>query len=201
VPAAFFLLKIKNYIMKSKLFILLLLSLLGRGTGEGLFAQTKSNGITITNFNVAADDAASTVTFDIQWPNTTVTVDWSDIVWVFADYNDKGTMTRLPLTGATLTDLSWPEATYTYTPDNKNGVWIRGNAKAEDNLTGSFNARVQLYSDTPFAAGACAYAINYPPVGSYTAANQITLHGTPPFKLTLLNGGEPETVPRNNDHN
>jgi hypothetical protein len=196
-------LKIKSY-MKTKLFILLLLPLFGRGLGGGtLFAQTKSNGITITNFNVAADDAASTVTFDIQWPNTAVTVDWDDLVWVFADYNKAGTMTRLPLTGATLTNPSWTGATYTFLPDNDQGVWIEGNAKTlvGNSENSSFSATVQLYSTTKFTSGACAFAINYPPVGSYTAINQLTLHGTPPFKLTLLNGGEPVTVPRNNDHN
>jgi hypothetical protein len=192
--------------MKTKLFsklgmmVVLLLPLLGRGLGGGtLFAQVQGNGISITNFEVAADATASTVTFDISWPDPAITMPavWNDIVWVFADYNNAGTMTRLPLSGATLTVYSWSDATYTFADNNYNGVWIGGNAKDPNNTDGTFSARVQLFSATTFVSGACAFAINYPPVGQYAGDRLVALHGTPPYTLTFAGDeGNPVEVSR-----
>jgi hypothetical protein len=105
-------------------------------------------------------------------------------VWVFVDYNNCGTMTRLPLSGATLTAPSWVGATITV--PNEKGAWVVGNAKTAP--SGSFSATVKLFTDTPDLNGACAYAINYPSVGKYTTASTITFTGTPPFYLTFNSG-------------
>ena len=70
-----------------------------------------------------------------------------------------------------------------------------GNARQSES-SGAFSATVQLLTATATANyptrplhGACVYAINYPPVGRYTAANQIKFNGTPPFYLTYSGGG------------
>jgi hypothetical protein len=61
------------------------------------------NGVTVSGLTVNS----GTVTFDVSWKNTGMPALWSDTVWVFVDYNNKGVMTRLPLlTGATLTATS-----------------------------------------------------------------------------------------------
>ena len=154
------------------------------------------NGITISNFRAAPGKAAApdTLAFDIEWTKLPDTVVWSDTVWVFIDYNNAGAMMRLPLaTGATLTNPSWEGARVIEVPDNDNGVWVVGNARTE----GSFSATVRASVgaglepapgdgfETRTLHGACIYAINYPPVGRYTAANQIKFNGTPDFFLTF----------------
>ena len=147
------------------------------------------NGITISNFAAApgTGNAPTTLTFNIEWKKLAPDVVWSDTVWVFVDYNNKGAMTRLPLaTGATLTDPSWDGAQVMEVENNDQGVWVVGNSRAD----GSFSATVQLCRDVArhVSTGMCVYAINYPPVGRYTAANQIKFNGTPPFYLTYSNG-------------
>jgi hypothetical protein len=84
-------------------------------------------------------------------------------------------MTRLELvSGATASPGAVRE------PNNK-GAWVFP-------LTGSSSVTVQLLTATATFHGACAYAINYPPVGQYTAANKIKFTGTPPFYLTYSSG-------------
>ena len=144
------------------------------------------NGITITNFSTKAG-SPTTVTFNVQWVPLQGKV-WSDTAWVFVDYNNAGTMTRLPLSGATLTAHSAPGVGKVVEEgDNDKGVWVVGNARDE----GSFSATVQLRVETWRATslhGLCVYAINYPPVGQYTAVDKIKFTGTPPFYLTYSNG-------------
>jgi hypothetical protein len=167
--------------MKTKLFrtaLLLLMPTL-------LVAQ--GNGITITNLSVAP----GTVTFKVEWKNDhPAGFLWSDTAWVFVDYNNAGTMTRLQLTGATLTAPSWAGASITR-PNNK-GAWVAGNARDHS----PFTATVKLYTDVAFVSGACAYAINYPPLGKYTAGDKIEFTGTPPYTVTFTLG-DPETVQAN----
>jgi hypothetical protein len=155
------------------------------------------NGITISDFsaNAGTGGAATTLTFNVGWDkNMNMTEIWSDTAWVFADYNNAGTMTRLPLeSGATLTAHSAegdPAATYAgvrQVPNNPQGVWVVGNAK-EGNSGGSFSATVRLFTSSTSLAGLCIYAINYPPVGRYTAVDSIQFNGTPPFYITYSNG-------------
>ena len=152
------------------------------------FAQT--NGITISNFAAAPgkEDAPTTLTFNIQWEPRSDGQVWSDTVWVFVDYNNKGTMTRLPLaTGATLTNPSWDGAEVIEVPGNDKGVWVVGNARATQ---GAFTATVQLVETWRATSlhGLCIYAINYPPRAQYTDDGNIKLNGTPPFYLTYSNG-------------
>jgi hypothetical protein len=142
------------------------------------------NGVTVTNLAVDA----GTVTFDVSWDKSAMPVDvWSDSVWVFVDYNDAGTMRRLPLLpGATLTTTSAPgEGKVMEESGNNKGVWVVGNAKTSG--AGSFSATVQLLTATATATGACAYASNYPPVGQYTAANKVSFTGTPMYNIVLKN--------------
>jgi hypothetical protein len=108
-------------------------------------------------------------------------------VWVFVDYNDNGTMRRLPLlAGATLTETSAPGiGKVEYAEDNDQGVWVIGNAKTAG--SGSFSATVQLLTGTPGVAGACAYASNYPPVAEYVSDTKISFTGTPDYKILLTN--------------
>jgi hypothetical protein len=141
------------------------------------------NGITISDYSVrmGTGENPDTLRFDVYWDTLHVSNVWSDTVWVFVDYNDKGEMKRLPLitSGATLTGSSWDEARVDTVAGNYKGVWVVGNARS----AGSFSARVQLLTDTAYLAGACVYTLNYPPVGKYTAANKIEFTGTPPFYL------------------
>ena len=154
------------------------------------FAQT--NGITISDFKATPGigDAPTTLTFNIEWSPPQPEIVWSDTVWVFVDYNNKGTMTRLPLDPSAAT-LTWHSATYC--PDcgvdrdrsTADGVWVVGNARTAE--SGTFSATVQLCRDVArhVSTGMCVYAINYPPVGRYTAGDQIKFNGTPPFYLTF----------------
>jgi hypothetical protein len=60
----------------------------------------------------------------------------------------------------------------------------------------NFSTRVTLsFRSQNVTAGACAYAIHYPPFGRYTAYNQIQFTGTPPFYLTYTDNS-PAIVPR-----
>jgi hypothetical protein len=95
---------------------------------------------------------------------------------VFVDYNNNGRMERLPVTDATAS-----AGTVTKIPNNDNGVWIAGNARS----TGSFSATVQLFTTMSNVGGACAYASNYPPVGKYLSASEISFTGTPEYKVIL----------------
>jgi hypothetical protein len=146
-------------------------------------ALSAQNGITISDFSAKAgsSSAPSTVTFKVEWKPLTDKV-WSDTAWVFIDYNNAGTMTRLPLApGATLTAHSAPgTGKVMEVTGNTNGVWVVGNARTNS----PFSATVQLLTAaTATFHGACVYAINYPPVGQYEAYNKIRFTGTPPFEL------------------
>jgi DNA-directed RNA polymerase subunit N (RpoN/RPB10) len=133
---------------------------------------------------------AGTVTFEVGWGKNTVpsTVKpWSDTVWVFVDYDSAGTMTRLPLltSGATLTAHTAPGVGEVMeAPGNNTGVWVVGNARS----AGSFSATVKLLTATAELPGACAYAVNYPPVGQYTSATDISFTGTPQYDVALKDG-------------
>ncbi|MDR3183823.1 MAG: hypothetical protein LBT49_00235, partial [Prevotellaceae bacterium] len=153
-------------------------------------ALSAQNGVKISGFSVKPGTPSSTVTFTVSWSPLTNGKQWSDSVWVFVDYNDAGTMTRLPLSGATLTNSSWAAASVTMINGNPNGAWVVGNARTNNN----FSATVQLVTNCGDAqscvpAGLCVYAINYPPLGEYTAANVIKFTGTPPFVLEFVEGG------------
>ncbi|MDR0738134.1 MAG: hypothetical protein LBF39_03560 [Prevotellaceae bacterium] len=144
------------------------------------FCAGAQNGVTVTNLMVDA----GTVTFNVSWNNDMPeNFLWSDTVWVFVDYNDAGTMKRLPLLpGATLIATSAPDVGKVI-EENDKGVWVVGNARS----AGSFSATIQLFTTTAAAdfSGACAYASNYPPVGEYTAANKIKFTGTPEYDIVL----------------
>jgi hypothetical protein len=108
---------------------------------------------------------------------------WSDTVWVFVDYNNAGVMERLPLLpGATLTATSAEGVgKVKEEPGNNQGVWVMGNARN----AGSFSATVQLPTAVSGIGGACVYGSNYPPVGKYTTATNISFTGTPDYKVIL----------------
>jgi uncharacterized protein (TIGR02145 family) len=146
------------------------------------------NGVTVSTLNVNS----GTVTFNVSWNKNAPelkNIVWLDSVWVFVDYNAAGVMTRLPLsTGATLTYTSAPGVGRVIQyPDNNKGVWVVGNAKS--GTSGSFSATVKLLTATAVVAGACAYASNYPPVGEYTATDNIKFTGTPMYDLVLKHSG------------
>ncbi|MDR3180491.1 MAG: hypothetical protein LBT61_01000 [Prevotellaceae bacterium] len=140
------------------------------------------NGVTVSNLAVNA----GTVTFDVSWKNTGMPPVWSDSVWVFVDYNNAGKMERLLLDpGATLTATSAPGVgKVKEEPGNNKGVWVIGDAR----INSSFSATVQLQTVTTGVAGACAYASNYPPVGEYSSATNISFTGTPPYDLVVDTG-------------
>jgi hypothetical protein len=150
-----------------------------------LVAQN-GNGVTVSGLAVEA----GTVTFNVSWDkdNPDMPALWSDTVWVFVDYNDAGVMKRLPVTGATVS-----AGTVTKIPNNDKGVWVVGNARAAG--AGGFSATVKLLTTTADLAGACAYASNYPPVGEYTSATNISFAGTPPYDLTFEHAGSTFTLP------
>jgi uncharacterized protein (TIGR02145 family) len=142
-----------------------------------LLAAQQTNGVKVSGLAVDA----GTVTFNVNWTDTDIPTLWSDTVWVFVDYNNNGVMERLPLSvGATLTATS-PGGEVIEETDNNQGVWIAGNARTNS----SFSATVQLLTATANLAGVCAYASNYPPVGKYISASEITFTGTPEYKVVL----------------
>jgi uncharacterized protein (TIGR02145 family) len=152
------------------------------------------NGITISDFAMKA----GTIIFNVSWNKNNMPKEWNDTAWVFVDYNDEGTMKRLPLAaGATLTATSAPGiGKVEPTPNNNKGVWVVGNART----AGAFSATVQLLTATANLSGMCVYAINYPPVGKYTSDTTIAFKGTPKYVVTLNNGQtvtamNPYTVP------
>jgi hypothetical protein len=155
-------------------------------------AAQNGNGVTVSNLVVDA----GTVTFNVSWDRDKVPAVWSDSVWVFVDYNNKGKMERLPLLpGATLTATSAPGVgTVEQLPDNNKGVWVIGNARG----AGSFSATVKLFTATATAtvSGACVYASNYPPVGEYTSVTNISFTGTPMYEIVLeeTSGGNTYTA-------
>ncbi|MDR3184446.1 MAG: hypothetical protein LBT49_03470 [Prevotellaceae bacterium] len=128
------------------------------------------NGITISDYSVAPG-TPTTVSFTVSWNKPSV-----DSAWVFVDYNNSGTMTRLPLKGATAS-----EGSRAYMVDgNDRGAWVVADA------SGAFSATVQLVAtctdERPCVpTGACVYAIDYPPRGEAVAYNLLKLTGTPPF--------------------
>jgi hypothetical protein len=152
-----------------------------------LFAQ---NGITLSGLVVTA----GTATFDIRWNRDAMPVAlWSDTVWVFVDYNNAGKMERLPLLpGATLTETSADGVGEVIeVSGNDKGVWVAGNARS----AGSFSATVKLLTAIKDVGGACVYASNYPSVGEYTSATNISFAGTPPYDLTFEHEGSTFTLP------
>jgi uncharacterized protein (TIGR02145 family) len=91
-------------------------------------------------------------------------------------------MERLPVTGATLTATSaLGVGKVVEDAGNNQGVWVVGNARD----AGSFSATVRLFTSVSNVAGACAYASNYPPVGMYIFASEISFTGTPDYKVIL----------------
>jgi hypothetical protein len=131
---------------------------------------------------------AGTVTFDVSWDKSAMPVEvWSDSVWVFVDYNNNGKMERLPLLpGATLIQTSAPGFAWVERVSyNDQGVWIIGNARS----AGSFSATVQLLTATVSTGGACVYASNYPPVGTFLSEDKVTFTGTPNYDLTVKHEG------------
>jgi hypothetical protein len=149
---------------------------------------------TVSNLQVSAG-SPSTVTFDVSWTAASMTSPWLDSMWVFVDYNKNGKMTRMLITGGTLTAHS-PAKPGTgiliAEPDNNKGVWVYGDARTNS----PFSATVQLYTDETTMAGACAYASSYPPVGEYVSATEIAFTGTPVYEIKLLHtdGNTVETV-------
>ncbi|MDR3180694.1 MAG: hypothetical protein LBT61_02050 [Prevotellaceae bacterium] len=151
--------------------------------------SAQNNGVTVSNL-VVSPGSPGTVTFDVSWKNTDMPAMWSDTVWVFVDYNDDGTMKRLPLLpGATLTATSAPGVGKVIEEtDNNKGVWVVGNAKDPSNSSGAFSATVQLLTATADLAGACVYASNYPPVGKWKEdGSGVSFTGTPNYMIWLEN--------------
>jgi uncharacterized protein (TIGR02145 family) len=130
------------------------------------------NGVTVSGLAISA----GTVTFNVSWKNTGMPVPWSDTVWVFVDYNNNGVMERLLVTGATAT-----AGTVTKISGNDKGVWVAGSARTN----GSFSATVTLLTAIKDIGGACVYGSNYPPVGKYISATEISFTGTPPHEVVL----------------
>jgi hypothetical protein len=136
------------------------------------------NGVTVTNFVMSA----GTVTFDVSWGDKPLPTMWSDSVWVFVDYNDRGVMRRLALTDATLIAPSAPDVGEVIkVPGNNSGVWVVGNARS----AGSCSATVQLFASPFDVAGACAYASNYPPEGEFISITDVKFTGTPMYEIVL----------------
>jgi hypothetical protein len=145
----------------------------------------------VTVSNLAVD--AGTVTFNVQWTNDHAPdFVWSDTVWVFVDYNNNGVMERLPVTGA-----SASAGTVSILSGNTDGAWIIGDARTQ----GNFSATVTLLTAIKDVGGACVYGSNYPPVGKYTSATEISFTGTPGYDLVFVGGAtthtesSPYTVP------
>jgi hypothetical protein len=146
-----------------------------------LVAQVQ-NGVKVSGLAINS----GTVTFDVSWKNTGMPTLWSDTVWVWVDYNKNGLMERLSVTDATVS-----AGIVITIPGNDKGVWVVGNARTN----GSFSAKVELLTEIKDVVGACAYASNYPPVGKYTSAKEISFTGTPEYTIVIKKDadGTPET--------
>jgi uncharacterized protein (TIGR02145 family) len=127
---------------------------------------------TVSNLEVGA----GTVAFNVNW---TVTAVPEGNVWVFVDYNKNGVMTRLPVTGGTVTG----GGTLGKEVGNTDGMWVNGSGNFSGKVTLSFNSQI-----VGAISGACAYASGYPPKAEYTATGSIKFTGTPPFNLVLSSG-------------
>jgi hypothetical protein len=154
-------------------------------------ALMAQNGVTVGGLAVDA----GTVTFNVSWDKNAQNMPalWSDSVWVWVDYNDMGTMMRLPLlSGATLTAHTAlaDEGKVIEVSGNNKGVWVVGNARS----AGSFSATVTLLTAAADIAGACVYGSNYPPVGDYTSASDISFTGTLPYDVVLKDNGDATTT-------
>jgi uncharacterized protein (TIGR02145 family) len=179
---------------KLLLFAMIILpSMLSAQTVSGLKVET-------------AAGTPSTVTFDVSWSAASLTTPWLDSMWVFVDYNKNGKMTRMPITGGTLTahsantvtpsPLSPDAGTVIKIAGNDKGVWVVGDARTNAAGSFSFSAIVQLYTDETTITGACAYASSYPPVGDWLDETKIAFNGTPMYEITLTpsGGGADEIV-------
>jgi hypothetical protein len=140
-----------------------------------------------------AAGSASTVTFDVEWTAASLITPWLDSMWVFVDYNKNGKMTRLLISGGTLTEHTATKAgTGEFIPENDMGAWVYGDAR----YAGSFSAKVELYTKETdiIIAGACAYASSYPPVGKYVSDTKLGFTGTPMYEITLMHTDGSPTV-------
>jgi hypothetical protein len=77
-----------------------------------LMVLSAQNGVTVTNLEVGS----GTVTFNVSWDKPDVP---GGKAWVFVDYNDNGVMTRLLISGATVTN-----GTATKLDNNDKGAWV-----------------------------------------------------------------------------
>jgi hypothetical protein len=147
-------------------------------------ALMAQNGVTVKGLAIQS----GAVTFEVSWDKTDSSMPavWSDSVWVFVDYNNNGVMTRLPLSsGATLTETSAPGVGKVIAVDgNDQGVWVVGNARVQ----GNFSATVKLLTAVADVGGACVYASNYPPVGVFVNADDVSFTGTPAYNLVIDDG-------------
>ena len=151
--------------------------------------SAQNNGVTVSNL-VVTSGSPGTVTFDVSWDKTAIPPEvkpWSDTVWVFVDYNDNGTMKRLPVTDATAS-----AGMVIKVSGNDQGVWVVGNTKTAG--SGNFSATVQLFTGIANIAGACAYASNYPPVGEYISDTTVSFTGTPMYNIILKDGSSSEST-------
>jgi hypothetical protein len=156
-----------------------------------LLSQTVSNLAVIPG----TPGSASTVTFDVEWDKDALPALWLDSMWVFVDYNKNGKMTRLLLSGGTLTEHSATKAgTGEFIYENDMGAWVYGDART--NTAGSFSAKVQLFTKEKdiLIAGACAYASSYPPVSNWIDETKLGFNGTPMYEITLTDGSTTVTV-------
>jgi hypothetical protein len=145
---------------------------------------------TVSNLQVSPG-SPSTVTFDVSWTAASLTTPWLDSMWVFVDYNKNGRMTRLLLSGGTLTEhTAIKSGTGIFIEENPMGAWVYGDARTNS----PFSATVQLFTDETNIAGACAYASSYPPLGKYLSASEITFTGTPMYEITLVHENTFETI-------
>jgi hypothetical protein len=149
-------------------------------------AGAAQTGVGVSNFQ-ATQGSATTATFTVSWTPNSGT--GRDSVWVFVDYNIRGTMERLPLNSGSLTNPSQDGASIKVA-GNAAGAWVIAPAGGE-----AFSATVTLLSSTTYSYGSCAYAIPQPPEAHYTAYNAVKFTGTPPFELTFAGGGGSVSVP------
>ncbi|MDR0738189.1 MAG: hypothetical protein LBF39_03835 [Prevotellaceae bacterium] len=166
--------------MKSKHLLLLLLLYPTLATAQ----VSTGIGVSLTGFTVTG----STVTFTVSWSKNEQLAQWSDSVWVWADYIDSGEMKRLPLN----IDAAWASSgTVIKIPGNNKGMYIVGNARTSD---ATFTTTVSL----PFTgemSGICAYATNYLPLAEWNIGKtELTFTGTPNYSVVLQKGAAYDTV-------
>ena len=150
-----------------KLFFLLLFPLWGTG---GLFAA-----VTVTP--LGADYHTKTVTFKVEWQNSTIP--YNNCVWVWIDLCPvSGTTPAMSFSTATVSNPAKTAGNGTISGGTTRGFFIE-----YANATNAGTTVTAVLSNATGNFNWCAYGSDFPPNAVVNAGGGYTLRGTPPFTI------------------